>query len=390
MKKNMRQLVSLLLGLLFITAGFLIARNFVRNKPQAERRRPMSSMIPVVETQPLEQKNQPRFVDCLGTVIADKTAELRSQVAGRIIFVHTNLVEGAQVKRGDELMKLDPIDYELALEKAKADLQTAQASLRIEEGQQDVVRQELELMSMDESPNAYQDLMLRDPQLKAAKAAVVRAQLNVRQMELNLSRTIIRAPFDAVIVSKEADLGDYAQPSSILAQLVATDRFFIRASVPLSALDPLPELGTKNYPAEIQLPGNLTLPAQTDKLLPDLSDSGRMGRILLTANDPYQNRARPLLLNEVVRVRITGETAQHAALIPRKYLRDGNHIWMMDTKNKLRILPVHILQLYADDMLIQVDADPDMQLVTSTLAAAVEGMELRQVKPQQTDMPNEN
>lgn len=234
-------------------------------------------------------------------------------------------------------------------------------------------------MGGDES-GSYQDLMLREPQLKVAEAVVKSAELALESAKLNLARTQIRAPFDAVIVSADAGVGDFAQSSKTLVELAATDRYFIRASIPLRSLNPLPKLGSVSYPAEVTLSDGSTRQAQSYRLLPNLTDAGRMAQILFAVDNPYEASAgRPLLLNEVVRVRITGETAENTSLLPRKYLHDGDVVWMMDADRKLRILPVEVLQGYADEVLVRVEGGEGMDLIITELSAAVEGMQLRRV-----------
>ncbi len=378
MNNATRRIVSIIIGLAFLAGGLLIARWFMKNKPEAQRRRAMSSMVPVVETTKMKTADQVHGIECLGTVAADKSAALQPEVTGRIVAVSSGLVEGGLVKKGDVLIEIEDTDYRLALAKAEADLLTAKSQYRIEEGQQDVVRHEMELMGSDES-DSYRDLMLREPQLKSAEAKVKSAELAIESAKLDLERTQIRAPFDAVVVSETADVGDYAQSSKVLVELASTDRYFVRASIPFSALEPLPDLGKKSYAATLTLSDGTTRTAQTHKLLPGLTEKGRMARILLTADNPYSSGGRQLLISEYVRVRIEGETIKNALMLPRTYLRDGNVVWTIDAENKLRILSAEVLQGYANDVLVRIEGPVKPEVVTSDLPAAVEGMKLRRV-----------
>ncbi|MDF7826434.1 efflux RND transporter periplasmic adaptor subunit [Pontiellaceae bacterium B12227] len=378
MNNSTRRIVSIIIGLAFIAGGFLAARYFMKNKPEAQRRKGMSSMVPVVETTKIKAADQVRGVECLGTVAADKSAALQPEVSGRIVAVAPGLVEGGLVKKGEVLVEIEAADYELALAKAEANLLTAQSNYRIEEGQQDVVRHELDLMGSEEE-DSYRDLMLREPQLKSAEANVKSAELAVESARLNLARTKIRVPFDAVIISENADVGDYAQSSKTLVELAATDRYFVRASIPLSSLEPLPKLGKQPYAATLVLSDGTTRSAQTYKLLPGLSEKGRMARLLLTADTPYNGESRPMLIDEYVRVRIEGETVKNAVMLPRIYLRDGNVVWTIDAESKLRILPATVLQGYANDVLVRIEGPAKLEILTSDLPAAVQGMQLRRV-----------
>lgn len=389
MSENRRS-IAIMTGCALLVIGVVGAVVMVKTKPQAERMRPMSSMIPVVETVPLEVATRPRVVEGLGTVIADKSVEIRPEVSGKIVTVSDALVEGGHVQKGDVLVQIEPADYRLALSRAEASLLTAQSNLRLEEGEQSVAQHEMELLDdagdVDES---YRDLMLREPQLLAAQANVASARAALKSAELNLDRTTIRAPFDAVVVSKDADVGDVAQASSMLVELAAIDRFFVRASVPLSALEPLPNLGKEQYPATVTLSDGSQREARSYKLLPDLTQTGRMAQMLLVVDNPYvESAARPLLLAEMVRFRIQGEQAADSSLIPRSYLRDGDVVWMMDGENKLNILPAEVLQGYADEVLVRVDGAADMELITTDLVAAVDGMQLRRVGEPMPENPD--
>ncbi len=381
MKKVTQQSLGSVIGITLIAGGLAGAVFFVKMKPEAGRQA-MSSMVPVVETMRMPVESQPLVVECLGTVIADKTAEVQPQVTGRIVAVTPRLVEGERISRDEILVEIETADYGLALQRAEASLHAAQSNLRIEEGQQDAVRHEHDLMGIQET-NAYTDLVLREPQLKSAQAAVKTAGVAVEEARLALERTKIHAPFDAVVVTTDADVGDYAQPGQTLFELAAIDRYFVRASIPLSALESLTDLDQRPYHATITISDGTVREAQTFKLLPNLSEKGRMARLLLTVEAPYEYaKGRPLLLDEVVRVRIEGDTTEGVSLISRRYLRDGNVVWMLDRKSKLRILAAKLLQGYADEVLVRVAAEPGLKLITTDLSGAVDGMQLRRVGDQ--------
>jgi hypothetical protein len=117
------------------------------------------------------------------------------------------------------------------------------------------------------------------------------------------------------------------------------------------------------------------------KLLPGLSGQGRMARLLIAVDDPFASSvSRPLLLGEVVRVELSGRTAENVCLIHRKHLRDGSTVWMMDEENKLRICPAETVQGSADRVLIRFEFSKGWKLITSNIAAPVDGMQLKTVQ----------
>jgi RND family efflux transporter MFP subunit len=363
-------------GLLVL--AILLAVIFVKTKPTAERK-PMASMVPVVITTELSTTNAPVQVSCLGTVIADDEAALEAEVSGRIVEMNPDLVAGGFVKKGDWLLTIDPSDYELAVERARAALLKAESSLMLEEGQQSVAKHEMSLIGGDEEiDDDSRDLMLRVPQLKSAQADLKTAQANLATAELDLKRTRITAPFDAVVESLDVSEGDNARTGKTLMTLAATGRWFVRATLPVSDLQNFPNIGNREYRAEVQTGGAQSRSGTLYKLLPGLSEQGRMARVLVTVDNPLSPDAgRPLLLDEVVPVTLFGEIQENVCLIERRHLRSGPAVWMVDAEDHLHICPVEVVQSYADRVMIQFEFSNDWKLMTSSMDAPVDGMKVR-------------
>lgn len=361
--------------LVVAVAGAVI---LVKTKPKAMRK-PMSSMIPVVQTKALLTESTPVVVACLGTVIAEDEAELEAEVSGRVLELNPLLVEGAQVPQGTVLLTIDASDYELAVARAEAALLTAESALRIEQGQQAVAQHEMELIGSATAVDpVYRDLMLRTPQLKSAQADLKAAQADLAAAKLDLERTRIRAPFDGVVRSVAVSAGDYARSGKTLLTLTASSRFFVQSSLPVRSLSSFPELGTKAYPAKVTMSDGAVCEGALYKILPDLSEKGRMARVLVAVDHPLKSAAgRPLLLDEVVSLELSGRTVEGVCRIARSHWRDGAVIWMMDGENRLHVCPAELVQGYEDEVLVRVEFSPDWMLITSDVPAPVDGMSLR-------------
>jgi RND family efflux transporter MFP subunit len=373
-QKRIYKLIGMLLPVLAV--GLVVV--MVKTKPKAERKK-MSSMIPVVESTLLHPISTAVVVQCMGTVIADREASLEAEVNGRITEILPGLVEGSLVGQGDVLITIDPRDYELAVDEARASLQRAESSLRLEEGSQAVTQHEMELIGAGTKVDpAYQDLMLRKPQLQTAQANINTAKANLADAQLNLERTQIRAPFDAVVQAVNVSEGDTARSGKALVKLVAKDRLFVRASLPVGSLELFPNLGKTNYPARITLADGAVCTGNLYKMLPDLSEGGRMARMLIAVSRPFDSETvRPLLLDEVARIEITGRTVENVCLMDRTNLRDGSVIWMIDPAEHLHICPVELVQGYTDQVLVRTAFSNGWELITSDIPAPVDGMKLR-------------
>lgn len=389
---NLKKLFSKrLAGILLVLLASVAAVILVKTRPVAQRR-PMSSMIPVVLATGLQPMTTSVTVRCMGTVIADVEAALEAQVSGRITDVHPELLEGTLVRQGEVLITIDASDYVLAVERAAAALLRAESSLRSEEGSQAVAKHEMELIRGGaEVDPAYQDLMLRVPQLKAAQADVETARVNLAAAQLDLERTQIKAPFDAVILAVSGREGDIARPGRTLLRLAASNRFFVRASVPVDTLGAFPP-GDKRYTARVVLIDGGVREGVLHQLLPDLSAQGRMARLLVSVEQPLApGSGRPLLLNEYVRLELDGREVDEVFLIDRRYLRDGESVWMLDEEERLRICPAVAVQGYDDHMLVQIDLPPDFsargwQMIISGIPAPVEGMQVRLYADREEEM----
>lgn len=367
-----------LIGIALPIIAIGLAMVFVKTKPKAERKK-MSSMIPVVESIDLHPVSTAVVVQCVGTVIADREASLEAEVNGRITTILPGLVEGTRVLQGDVLVTIDPRDYELAVAGARAALQRAESSLRLEEGSQSVSQHEMELIGADTTVDpAYRDLMLRKPQLQTAQANIDTAKANLDAAQLDLDRTQVRAPFDAVVQAVSVSEGDFARSGKALVKLVATDRVFVRASLPVSSLEQFPSIGKTDYPARVILADGAVRGGSLYQLLPDLSENGRMARVLISVSRPFDGDAgRPLLLDEVARVEITGREVTDVCRIDRTALRDGSVIWMMSPDERLQVCPVEPVLGYADQVLVRVTFFNGWKLITSDIPAPVDGMKLR-------------
>ena len=79
-------------------------------------------------------------------------------------------------------------------------------------------------------------LALREPHQKAAEQALSGAQVGRDRAKLNLERTQVLAPFNAIVVEESAEVGQVVGMSSAIANLIGTDHFRVRTSVPIEQL----------------------------------------------------------------------------------------------------------------------------------------------------------
>jgi RND family efflux transporter MFP subunit len=380
-----REKVALAIAAMGILAlSMFVAGYMILNKPRPERRKPVPS-VPVVTTQKLSLSDYLVVIPVMGTVVPAAEVDLKAQVGGPVIWTHPEFVEGGIVREGQTLVKIDPVDYELALTGKIALLETAVANLKAEQGKQEVARTEWEILGLGEdATDLDRELALRQPQLDEMEANLEAARAAVRQAELHLERTVIKSPFNAIIRSANVDMGAQVAVQATLAQLAGTDSFYIEALVPLDRIDWI------HFPIGSTNPGSLASvstgttnvrQARVFKLMGDLEPNGRLARVLLELKDPLDlqhktSRRQPLLLGDYVKVDIEGRTIEDVFNIPRVYLKDGNLIYTVDFDDRLRIKEINVVWQDVASVVAK-GLEPGERLVISDLPAAVEGMSVR-------------
>jgi len=366
-----------------ILIGIVIARGLIMTKPEAKRR-PVSIAAPLVEYVEVSPQSTEITIDTTGTVIPAREVSLQSQVSGVVVWANANLVPGALVKAGDVLVRIDPRDYELAVNQQRVSLTKAQVELETEQGRAEVARREWELLKGDISyTKTGRDLALRKPQLVNARAGVEAAASALKKAELDLERTVIHAPFNAVIMSENVDVGQLVSPGGIIATLAGSDTFRVQASLnsdELTWIDIPGVNAAKGSRARIiQLFGDKknNHTGEVEQLVSQVEAKGRMAQVLIRVPDPFKGKSEmPLLLGAYVSARIAGKSLEDVYVIQSEALREGDKVWLLTKENTLAIKDVQVVRRQRTEVLVK-GLSPRDRLITSRISAPVDGMGLR-------------
>jgi len=379
--------VELVLVLAILAGSGWVAYNWIINPPQAERR-PPKPQATLVEVEPVSLATEQVVLrNKVSRVIPAKSIQLAARVAGQIIEVNEQFVPGGMFAKSEEILRIDPKDYELAVKQQAGNVTKTETDIRLEMGQQAVARREFELLG-NGSPAASRDLLLREPQLEAKQAALEMTQAALEKARLDLERTSVKAPFNAVVLERRVERGSYVAPGTPLATLAATDEFWVEVEVPVDELRwidlPEPDNG-EGAPARVYNraawgPG-VYRKGRVVRLIPEVETRGLMARLLVAVEDPLQRRSEeknhPLLLNAMVTVEIEGRQIENVIKTPRTSLREGNLVWIMSPEKRLEIKEVELVWGGPEYVLVSGDFSRDEKVVVSDLAAPVPGMLLR-------------
>jgi len=245
---------------------------------------------PIVTTYPSQQ-----FVvlNSSGYVVAQRKAAISSKASGRLEWL--GVAEGSRVKAGDIIARLDARDVAAQFDSAAANIKVALAAIEQAEAEnrdasaslartQDLLKQKFVSQSALDTAKARSERAVAA--VASAKASLAVAQANARNAQVAVDYTQIRAPFDGIILSKSANVGDLVTPFSSAADskgavvtMADMTTLEVEADVSESSLSKI----SVGQPAEITLDA-----------LPDARFRGTVARIV-----PTVDRAKATVMTKV-------------------------------------------------------------------------------------------
>ncbi|SDU03551.1 efflux RND transporter periplasmic adaptor subunit [Desulfobacula phenolica] len=380
--RAVRLMIKIVLPLCLILAG-VSGWNYFKAQEPKMKRKPPEKQAAVVETISMEPGDYQSSVMVMGTVMPDRKIILKSKVAGEVVAISKKFVQGGLIKKGETLLTLDDSDYRIEVLKARSAFDKALSDLAIEKGSQMIAKEELKLINQaSQSELKATDLALRKPQLVKAKAAVDSAGADLEKAQLNLSRTKVIVPFNALILEKQVNLGSLVTIQGVLATLVDVDAYLVEALVPPDRLASI-MIGEKTGSrAVIQSQySNQTWQGRVVRTTGKMTGKSRMAGVIILVSDPLGLSRREnipqLLLDDHVNVRIMGESFENVFSMPRSVLRDNNTVWVLNS-GILEINDVTLAWKEDGRVFVRSGIRAGDAVITSDLPAPVKGMALQQ------------
>ena len=369
--------------------GLLLTQVIFSTEPEAKREAATKRTAMLVEVVTAERGDfQPQII-AMGAVVPAERVLLRAQVGGQITHRAEGFSPGGFIKKGDALLTIDPADYGHQLQQREGELAQAQASLAIEAGEQAAARRDYERLNRELS-GMQQELILRKPQMRSARAKVTGAEAVLAQARLDLERTQVRAPFDAQVVSRNVELGSNVDTNDTLAELVGLNSYWVEASLPLAKLPWLQLPNTEHEGSKVSLRHRTAWPAGASRIghlksvIGSLEGATRMARAIIEVQDPLARQkqntgAAQLFAGSYVECVIAARPLVDVVKLARRYVRKNNTAWLMEN-NKLVIRELDIV--FEDNSFAYVQSGilAGDKIVITDLSRVRNGAELR-LKP---------
>ncbi|CAI8318248.1 MAG: Multidrug resistance protein MdtE [Porticoccaceae bacterium UBA1117] len=340
-----------------------------------------------VKTQILNRTEVTLSVDSQGTVRPRTRTTLISEVSGTVLEVSDQFIVGGTFKQGDILMRLDPVDYEVALQRAKAQLISRNALLELEKARAIQAKKEWEMTGRPESEAPT--LALREPYLAEAEANILQAQAEVKQARTKLQRATIRAPYAGMVSVKSVDVGQYVTTGSRLGETFAIE--FVEVRLPLTAKD-LFQMDPRSFQT-MDTANKVVLSGSVNGRSADWSaaivrsegvvnELNRSQYLVARVSDPYGlnqpllSRAPPLLVGTFVTARLPGKTLKGVFKVPRSALLQGSRVALVDEMQKLQISTVKVVFNDEGYYYISEGLKDGVEVIVSALGTPIEGLKV--------------
>ncbi len=384
--KSTHLLINLLVAPLVVGTAILIAVQIIGSRKTPTQRTPLTTVARVSVFESTATDVEP-IITTVGKTRPHLSTSLASQVSGEIVSISSKFESGLAVAKDEWLVRIDPADYQTILSERESILAIAQQRLADETSRSNIAREDW--IASGRSPEKASDFTLRKPQLAAAKAETTAAEAAVAKARLDIDRTTITAPFDAIVQSRIASPGNVISVGTALGEIFASAHIEVR--IPLTeseaSLITLPQQdATSGLAATITTPirPHASWEALINRVEPTIDSSNQTIWIIGKIETPFANNDTFLPIGTSVNVTLNGSTLSNVHILPEIAVVDDAFIWLTTSKNTLSKLSIQIEHTTQDSVFARIAPSPSqtpIHVVTSPLASFREG---REVSPEHT------
>ena len=405
-------------------------------KMQHEPNAALITPVNVIEVKPYSVR--PEIIG-FGTVEPDILLESKSEVTGKITYVHPQLRNGSILLKDTVIIRIEQEDYQSALKQVLATVASDRAKLREIQLEKNNLKADLELVkkklvlakvelsrfkslikkqsisksSLDnqqvkvlqlqqEIQKLNNQLKTLPEQLASAQAALTNSTSIVETQQRNLGRTVIKLPFNARISQRAVDENQYVNKGALLFTAQTTDKILINGQFALQHFRSLAKdfkanaallkeafvSGFSNstfkklgLSAKVRLADNDSpfWQANVERISSQLDPDTRTLGVVVSVDNPYQQvipGTKPPLMQGMYTEIILQGKAKTFYLIPRDALHE-NEIYIVNQQNLLERRPVKNLQIQGKMVLLAEGLQAGEKLIVSDVFPAIPSMQVK-------------
>ena len=355
-----------------ILTGSVVLAALMSTMREEPPRKDVDTQPLLVETVEVEPVSEQFTIRSQGVVRPVTETVLSAEVSGAIVEISPRFLAGGVFRAGEVLLRIDPTNYAVAVKQADA-----------------LVKQRK--IEYEGASKLRSQGYRAESEYASSVAALASAEAELVRARRNLERTEIRLPYDGIVRSKDADIGQFVNPGTRLGVTFATDYAEVR--LPLTDQDlafvDLP------YAADIAASDGSTGPlvtlsavqrgrqaewsAQIVRSEGVVDENSRVTYAVARIADPYrmQSDGDPLPVGTFVSASISGAAADGLLKVPRYALRGSDQLLFVDGDNVLRIRNVQVVRADARYAYLGAGASEGDRVIITTLESPINGMLVR-------------
>lgn len=302
--------------------------------------------LPLVSV--IEPKAQTYQTEVVGYGEAKPRFELTftGEVNGRIDAISSRFESGQVVKKGELLASVDPTQYQQAVTLAKANVAQAQLNYLEEQRQGEQAKSEWKRSGLSGEPDS--PLVLREPQMAQVQAALDNAKLELIKAQKDLENTHIKAPFDALVVSRNLHPGSYLQTGGEIATLYSISEVEIEIPLSESQWNALPNMGNEQLNQHhgdwlvtlTNSDGDETWQGYVGRIQQHLSQSTRQRSLVVIVDKPLEQTS-DLYPGTFVKATISGKSIDNVWQLPASAVSQQGELWLVNDNGLLVKTPAN-------------------------------------------------
>jgi RND family efflux transporter MFP subunit len=318
-----------------------------------------------------------------GTVQPRTESQLIPEVSGQVVWMAPALVAGGSFDEGEPLLRIDPADYNNAVERSGAVLTRTGV-------EREHAADELERLKTLNAQNLASQSQLDEAERRylVADATYTESNINLQQAQRDLSRTELVAPYRGRVRNEHIDIGQFVSRGNSVATIYASDYAEIRLPI------------APNQITFLDISASGQLRADPPAPVTVYGDFGRVKFIwngeLVRTEAEIDSRSRmiygvarirnedledlpPLAVGLFVQVEIQGRLVEDIVRLPRSAMRDASQVLVVTADNRLSFRQVSVLRVEHDEVLIRKGLEDGERVCVSPLQTVVEGMRVQAV-----------
>lgn len=389
-------------------AGYQVS-SMISDQPAPVERQPRERSFTVSVVEPVPQSVQ-THLKTYGEIVAARSIDIRSQVAGEVVEVSDNLKVGAAVGEGEVLLRVDSFEYDGQVTLARANLADAQLALsearsarELEGSALEFARTQLAADERDlERANTLMDrgsatrqtveqleltvaerrqavaqhqssLVGLEAEIQRRQAAIEASRWSLDQALRAQANTLVKAPFAGIVTAENVDLASVVANNETLVSMYETASLNARFVVSDQQYGQLMRMGLVGRPVQVvwQIePEPLVVDGAIDRAGAQV-DAASGGVEMFAALDSVQSTAiRP---GTFVEVSVAGPRFEGVLRLPETAVYGGDHIFVVRDGRMARI-DAEVLGREGEDVIVRADIPEGEPVITTRLAQAGEGL----------------